>query len=128
MALLLLLLFIGTLIILFYYELRWKSFEREKEKNLVVMAKEFLFSNIVKIDEEAQNAAAGSDSSWGDWRYRMRAELYRREELRTEEAAKIVGVTVAQAEEYLDQLEEEGKVLQAGDAERGIFYRVVSDV
>jgi len=126
MALFSLILFIGVGIFLFYYELVWKKVEREKGKNLAVMAKDFLFSNIAESNADAQHAASG-DSAWDDWRYRMFVELHRREQMQPNEAAQAVGVSTAEAAQYLDQLEGEGKVRQVGDAERGIFYRVVRE-
>lgn len=119
MALLLLILLAGTLIFLLYYELIWKKFERERGRSLVGMAGDFLF-------QANPTPASSTKSSWDDWRYRLIAELHRREQLNPEEAARIVGVSRTDVAQYLDELESEGKVQQAGDAERGVFYKVVS--
>ena len=53
-------------------------------------------------------------------------ELHRRNQIKAEEAANVLGVSLAKAEAYLDKLEGEGKVQQAGDSKRGIFYKVIN--
>lgn len=119
MALLLLILLAGTLIFLAYYEFLWKKVERERGKSLVGVAGDFLF-------RDTPRGAPASSSAWDDWKYRLTAELHRREQINPEEAARAVGVSTQEAEQYLDELESEGKVQQAGDAERGVVYRVTS--
>jgi len=119
MALLLLILLSSTLVFLFYYELLWKKAERARGRSLVGVAGDFLFRDKVQ-------AAPASSNAWDDWKYRLTTELHRREQLNSKEAARISGVSVQDAEEYFDELESEGKVQQVGDAERGVFYKVVS--
>lgn len=119
MALLFLILLAVTLLFLLYYELLWKKFERERGRGLVGLAGDFLL-------RDRPLATPASTNSWDDWKYRLTAELHRREQLNPEEAARIVGVSRSDAAQYLDELESEGKVQQVGDAERGIFYKVVS--
>ena len=119
MALLLLILLAGTLLFLFYYELLWKSIEKERGKSLVGFAGDLLF-------RDKPQAVSASSNSWDDWKYRLRTELYRRDQVRADEVAHTIGATAQDVEKYLDELESEGKVQQAGDAERGIFYKVVS--
>ena len=119
MALLLLLLLAGTLLFLFYYELLWKKGEKERGKSLVEVARDFLFREKLQVTPASSNA-------WDDWKYRLTTELHRREQLNPQEAARAVGVSVHVAERYLDQLESEGKVQQAGDAERGVVYKIIS--
>ena len=119
MALLLLILLAGTLIFLVYYELLWKRIERERGRSLVGVAGDFLFRDKPQV-------VPASSSAWDDWKYRLTTELHRREQINPEEAARAVGVSTQDAERYLDELESEGKVQQAGDAERGVFYKITS--
>jgi hypothetical protein len=119
MALLLLILLAGTVLFLLYYELLWKRSERESGRSLVAAAGDFLFRDKLQMAPVASTA-------WDDWKYRLTAELHRREQINPQEAARVVGVSAQEAEQYLDELESEGKVQQAGDAERGIVYRVIS--
>jgi len=102
MALLLLILLASTLLFLLYYELLWKKGERERGRSLVGVAGDFLF-------RDKPQAALVSSSAWDDWKYRLTAELHRREQLNPEEAARAVGVSTQEAERYLDELEGEGK-------------------
>lgn len=125
MALLFILLLPIALIFLLYYELIWKRYEQEKGKGLVGMTGDFIFRDDDKNGEEPEKHVALAESPWGDWKYRLMVEMHRKGQLKPEDAANIAGVSIAKAETYLDQLEGEGKVQQAGDSERGIFYRVV---
>jgi hypothetical protein len=120
MALLLLLLLAGIVIFLFYYELLWKKFERVKGQSLVWSAKDFLFG------PNAQPALTQSPRQ--DWKYRTLVELHRKNQLYPKEAATLAGVSLQDMERYFDELESQGKVQSAGDAERGIFYRPISSV
>lgn len=126
MALLLILLFPAVLIFFMYYELIWKRFERKNGKSLVGMTSDFIFK-----DDNSQVApekrVASVKSPWADWKYRLMVELHRKNQLKAEEAANIAGVSLAKAEAYLDKLEGEGKVQQAGDSGRGISYRVINE-
>jgi hypothetical protein len=126
MALLLILLFPAILIFLLYYELIWKRFESKKGKSLVGITSDFIFSDD-KSGEEPEKHVAVASSPWSDWKYRLMVELHRKNQLKPEEAARAVGVSLAKAEAYLDKLESEGKVQQIGDSERGIFYKVLTD-
>ena len=119
MALLLLILLTATLIFLFYYELLWKKIERERGQSFVGAARDFLFG------DNSQFVPASS-SAWDDWKYRLTIELHRREQLNLQDAAQIVGVSTQDVEQYFDELEGEGKVSQCGDAERGVFYKIVT--
>jgi len=125
MALFLILLLPIVLIFLLYYELIWKRYEREKERGLVGMTSDFIFKDGDKNDADPEKHVASAGDPWGDWKYRLMVEMHRKRQLGPEEAANITGVSIAKAEMYLDQLEGEGKVQQAGDSERGIFYKVV---
>jgi|GEM_PF-3003704 hypothetical protein len=120
MAFLLLILLASTLIFLMYYELIWKGFERERGRSLVGMAGDFLF-------KEDPKATPASSNAWNDWKYRLTAELHRRERLNPQKAAQLVGASTSDVEQYLDELESEGKVRQVGDAERGVFYKIVNE-
>ena len=123
MALLLLILLAATLIFLFYYELIWKGFEKKHGKSLVAMLGDFIFLDTPR--GEAAPAAIASDSPWLDNKYRLTVELYRRDQMGLDQVAQIVGISTTEAEQYLDELEGEGKIQQVGDAERGIFYKSV---
>lgn len=118
MALLLLILLTATFVFLFYYELLWKKAERERGQSLVGTARNFLFRDNLQIVSASSNA-------WDDWKYRLTTELHRREQLNLQDAAQIVGVSTEDVEQYFDELEGEGKVSQCGDAERGVFYKIV---
>ena len=126
MALLFILLLPAVLIFLLYYELIWKRFERKKGKSLVGITSDFIFSDD-KSDSEPEKHVAVASSPWNDWKYRLMVELHRRNQINPEQAARSIGISLRKAEQYLDKLESEGKVQQAGDSERGIFYKVVTD-
>ncbi len=126
MALLLILLLPAVLIFALYYELIWKRFEREKRRGLVGMTSDFIFKNDESRDEPEKHVAVAS-GPWSDWKYRLMVELHRKNQIKPEEAAQSIGISLRKAEAYLDKLESEGKVQQAGDSERGIFYKVVID-
>ena len=119
MALLLLILLAVTLVFLFYYEVLWKKFERERGRSLFGFAGDFLFR------DRGFSAVPASSSSWDDWRYHLRAELHRRDQIKVDEVAKLVGAQTNDVEKYLDELETEGKVQQVGDSERGVFYKAI---
>ncbi len=130
MALLLLLLLGVAFIFLFYYELIWKKFERERGKGLIGMAADLAFQDDAApapagFVATAQNAK--SQNPWADWKYRLMVELHRRGQIKPEEGAQIVGVSAQEVERYLDKLAEKGKVQSAGDSERGLFYRIVNE-
>ena len=120
MALLLLMALAATCIFVFYYELVWKKFEREKGRSLVWVARDLLFGG------NAQPVL--TSSPWQNWQYRTLVELHRRNRLYPEEAAKLAGVSAQDIERYFDELEFQGKIQSAGDAERGIFYTPVSSL
>lgn len=128
MAVLAIALLLVVSIFLFYYELVWKNVERERGKNLLLMARDFAFETKgqSEVMPEAVSVTAGSNP-WDDWKYRLLVELHRREQLKPEEAARIVGASLTDIEQYFDELESEGKVNQAGDAARGFFYKVVHE-
>lgn len=126
MALLLLILFVSTIIFLFYYELLWKKLEREKGKNLVGMAGDFLLKD-EPIQATAIRTKGQKGNPWDDWKYRLMVELHRRGQIKPQEGAQFTGVSTKEVEDYLDALEGEGKVQSAGDSERGIFYRIVNE-
>lgn len=118
MALLLLILLIATFVFLFYYELLWKKVERERGQSFVGVARDFFFGDNLQ-------AVSASSNAWDDWKYRLTTELHRREQLNLKDASQIVGVSTQDVEQYFDELESEGKIQQSGDAERGIFYKIV---
>lgn len=124
MALLLLILLAGSLVFLIYYEVLWKKFERERGKSLIGMFRDFAFSD-ARHGVMAQGVSYGANP-WNDAKYRLMVEMHRRESLNAHSAGEVLGVSVATAEKYLDELEEEGRIQQAGDAERGVFYKAVS--
>jgi len=130
MALLLLILLSSTLIFVFYYELVWKKFERERGKGLLGMAADLAFKDNLAPVPVAITAdkKISTQNPWEDWKYRLMVELHRRGQIKPEEGAQIVGVSVSEIEKYLDKLEERGKIRSAGDSERGIFYRIVEEV
>lgn len=128
MALLLLILFIATVIFFFYYELLWKKLERERGKSLLGMVGDLAFKDApIVVPAVAKTRGEKKENPWDDWKYRLMVELHRRGQIKLEEGAAIVGVSTREVEDYLDKLEEKGKVQSAGDAERGIFYRIVSE-
>ncbi len=104
MALLLLIALVITAIFLFYYEFIWKKAERARGQPVL------------------------ASSPWQDWKYRTLVELHRKNRLYPEEAAKLAGVSSQDMERYFDELESQGKIQSAGDAERGIFYKPLSSV
>lgn len=127
MALLLLVLLIASFIFLFYYELLWKKFEREKGKSLLGLAGDLAFKDELVPVMAVKAEAKKNDNPWGDWKYRLMVELHRRGQIKLEEGVAVAGVSTREVEEYLDKLEENGKVQSAGDSERGVFYRIVSE-
>lgn len=128
MTLLLLILFISTLIFLFYYELIWKKVEQDRGESLVSMARDFFAESSDLLDSaKARTASSAAETNWSDWKYRLLVELHRRGRLNSQEAANIVGISSDRIEKYLDILESEGRVQQVGDLERGIFYKVVNE-
>jgi type IV secretory pathway TraG/TraD family ATPase VirD4 len=130
MAILLLGLFFITLVFLFYYELLWKNFEKEKKKNLLSIAGEYAFADTAVTTGRRKKRGKykkRDKTPWGDWRYRVLVELHRRGQINPQEGAEITGVSTRKIEDYLDELEGEGKVQSAGDSKRGIFYRIVSE-
>lgn len=127
MALLLLILLATSLIFLFYYELLGKKFERERGKGLLGIAADLAFKEGAVPSCAVKAEAPKNQDPWSDWKYRLLVELHRRGQIKPEEGAQIAGVSAREVEKYLDKLEEKGKVQSAGDSERGIFYRVVSE-
>ena len=111
MALLLILLFPAVLIFFMYYELIWKRFERKNGRSLVGMTGDFIFKDDKSGDVPEEHVASAS-SPWGDWKYRLMVELHRRNQIKAEEAANVLGVSLAKAEAYLDKLEGDGKVFR----------------
>ena len=83
------------------------------------MAHDFMF-------KENETAAGAVSSNWSDWRYRLTVELHRRGQLDAKQGSEIVGISQEMVEEYLDKLESDGKIQQAGDTERGIYYKPVT--
>ena len=116
MTLLLLILLTSILVFLFYYEFLWKKMEQKRGKGLLSMARDFMF-------KENEVATGAVSSNWSDWRYRLIVELHRRGQLDAKQGSEIVGISQEMVEEYLDNLESDGKIQQAGDAERGIYYK-----
>lgn len=98
--------------------------KKKRGKGLVAMLGDFVFSDTSQ--REAAPAAITSDSPWLDNKYRLTVELYRHDQMGLDQAAQIIGISTEEAEQYLDELEGEGKIQQVGDAERGIFYKSVS--
>lgn len=47
----------------------------------------------------------------------------KRGEIRNNDVEKMLGVSDASAERYLNELDREGKIVQKGDSGRGVFYR-----
>jgi len=127
MTLLLLILLPTILIFLFYYELIWKKFEREKGKGLLGMAADLAFSDEPAPATVIRAGKTKPQNPWEDWKYRLMVELHRRGQIKPEEGAQIVGVSAQEVERYLDKLAEKGKVQSAGDSERGLFYRIVNE-
>lgn len=123
MALTLLILLTGSLIFLLYYELLWKGLERKRGKNLVELTRDFIFEG----EAPQFQGVMSKNNPWSDKKYRVVVEMHRRGQLKPEDLAQSVGISTKEAEQCLDELESEGKVQQAGDAERGIFYRVTNE-
>jgi predicted Rossmann fold nucleotide-binding protein DprA/Smf involved in DNA uptake len=123
MALLLLILLAGALIFLLYYELLWRGIERKRGKNLVELTRDFIFSDQVP----QYQGVMSKNNPWSDKKYRIVVEMHRRGQLKLEDLARHIGISAKEAEQCLDELESEGKVQQAGDAERGVFYRVTNE-
>ena len=59
-----------------------------------------------------------------DWKNLIMQELKRKSYITPDEASAAGGVSQKKAERYLDRRERDGVVRQAGDAERGIFYKL----
>lgn len=92
------------------------------------MARDFIFDDSPKLGSpNIRPTSSTPKTDWGDWKYRLLVELHRRERINAHEAAGIVGVSEDRVERYLDDLEGEGKVQQMGDAERGVFYKIVNE-
>lgn len=127
MALLLLILLLTIGVFLFYYELVWKKFEKEQGKSLVELAADFAFSDKLVEVSLAKEKEGAANNPWDDWKYRLMVELHRRGQMNPKEGAELVGVSLKEVENYFDALDAEGKVQSAGDSERGVFYRIVSE-
>lgn len=111
-----------------YYELVWKNSERKYGKNLLAAGWDFVFERTGQNETIGEAVPVIAKSGpWNDWKYRLVVELYRREQLKAEEAADIVGVSQKEIEQYLDLLEEQGKIRQVGDLQRGLFYKVINE-
>ncbi|OGZ58247.1 MAG: hypothetical protein A2827_02335 [Candidatus Spechtbacteria bacterium RIFCSPHIGHO2_01_FULL_43_30] len=112
-------------VFIFYYEFLWKKIERQSGKNLLSMIFEPSPKNSEKKNPQKEKKSKGPN--WNDWKYRIWVELHRKSSITADEAASAGGVHVKQAERYLDKLESDGKVQQAGDSARGIFYKVSAE-
>lgn len=125
MALILLILLTGALIFLLYYELLWKGLERKRGKNLVELTRDFIFQD--QAPQYQYRGVVSENNPWSDKKYRVVVEMHRRGQLKLEDLAQSLGISIKEVEQCLDELESEGKVQQAGDAERGVFYRAINE-
>ena len=108
-----------------YYELLWKGLERKRGKNLVELTRDFIFKD--QAPQYHYQGVASESNPWNNKKYRVVVEMHRRGQLKLEDIAQSLGISTKEVEQCLDELESEGKVQQAGDAERGVFYRATNE-